>query len=342
MRFYQKKLFSVLLAIVGASLSAEESGEQRDKVYAKVRAHLMLEFTAIDDTERSSAAWIKQNLGASDEQIRKAMMDIHREAVLTHSNAPEQDSRSLSRMRLEGAIRELWGCADSQTKDFLLDYAASRENDAQIRSLAVSSYLRVADAEEARDILLRFLVGENQMDLGGRSSICRHAQTAFMDADAAKRTAILESLYVALSREENKCNFHVYDDILSELSSDYVHSHQRLAILEKLIDAPPLCKADEFVMPNLTKKLKELQKTKRTTNINTNLSALKERDFNQPLPEEERFALEMPPDAPDAGGTDQEEPAETRCKGVYPLAAVAGLLAVTALWFVFRRKRGSV
>lgn len=118
MRFYQKKLFSVLLAIVGASLSAEESGEQRDKVYAKVRAHLMLEFTAIDDTERSSAAWIKQNLGASDEQIRKAMMDIHREAVLTHSNAPEQDSRSLSRMRLEGAIRELWGVRRLSNKGF--------------------------------------------------------------------------------------------------------------------------------------------------------------------------------------------------------------------------------
>ncbi|HRR35363.1 MAG TPA: hypothetical protein P5026_14800, partial [Kiritimatiellia bacterium] len=68
----------------------------------------------------------------------------------------------------------------------------------------------------------------------------------------------------------------------------------------------------------------------------------KERDFSQPLPEEERIALEMPPDAPHAGGTAQEESAETRRKWLCPLAAVAGLLAVFVLWFVLRRKRGSV
>ena len=88
-------------------------------------------------------------------------------------------------------------------------------------------------------------------------------------------------------------------------------------------------------------RLEAMRKLKVLSSINTNLSALKERDFSQPLPEEERIALETPPNAPDATDAAQEKPAKTRCKGGYPLAAVAGLLAVTALWFVFRRKRGS-
>ena len=83
----------------------------------------MREFTAIDDTERTTASWIRQNLGADDEQIRKVMMDIYREATLAYRSAPDKDSRPLSRMRLEGVIRELGGCADDQTKGFLMDYA---------------------------------------------------------------------------------------------------------------------------------------------------------------------------------------------------------------------------
>jgi hypothetical protein len=285
----------------------------------------------------------KELSAVTDEQLHRVLMDIYREAenkllALT----PDTEEWNYNLGLVDGVIRWLPKCKGIPVKDSLLAYATSEEKHRHTKQTAILSYLRVADAEETRDVLLRFLVGENRMDLGSRSSICRYAQTAFMEADAAKRAAILESLYVALSREENKCNFHVYDDILSELSGDYVHSHQRLAILEKLIDAPPLCKADEFVMPNLTKKLKELQKTQRTTNINTNLSALKERDFNQPSPEEERIALEMPPDALNTTDAAQEKSTETGRKSFYALAAIAGLLGVLALWFGLRRKRGSV
>jgi|LSQX01.2.fsa_nt_gb hypothetical protein len=102
-----------------------------------------------------------------------------------------------------------------------------------------------------------------------------------------------------------------------------------------------MCKADEFVMPNLANKLKELRKTRRTTNISTNLSALQERDFSQPLPEEERIALEMLPETPAVVGTAQEKPSRGAHKGIYAVAAVAGLLAAFALWLGIRRKRGS-
>ena len=350
------KFFHVCLVVLLAFRMSEAAAQNMDtdserarKVWTEhfrddenLRNDLLDEFTATDGADWEGIDKLTRCYSVSEDRLRSAAMSLFEEATnLSSDGASHKDGVPL-RLLANNALFLLGKYADNATKSFLLNLAADKSKDGVLRTVAVSSYLHAADAEEARDILLRFLVGDDRMDLGGRTSICSHAQTAFMEADAAKRAAILESLYVALSREENKCNFHVYDDILSELSSDYAHSHQRLAILEKLIDAPPLCKADEFVMPNLTKKLKELQKTQRTTNINTNLSALKERDFNQPSPEEERIALEMPPDAPDTTDAAQEKSTETRRKGLYPLAAVAGLLAVFVLWFVLRRKRGSV
>ena len=151
----------------------------------------------------------------TDEQLHRVLMDIYREAenkllALT----PDTEEWNYNLGLVDGVIRWLPKCKGIPVKDSLLAYATSEEKHRHTKQTAILSYLRVADAEETRDVLLRFLVGENRMDLGSRSSICRYAQTAFMEADAAKRAAILESLYVALSREENKCNFHVYDDIL--------------------------------------------------------------------------------------------------------------------------------
>jgi len=261
----------------------------------------------------------KQN-AVSDEQLHRVLMAVYRE---TGDNrpalTPQSDEWKRNQGIAESVVRWLPKCGNVPVKDFLLDHMTAKEADGHIRQQAILAYLRVANAEEAKNILLRFLIGEDRMDLGGRSSICRYAQTAFMDADAAKRAAILESLYVALSREENKCNFHVYDDVLSDLSSDYANSRQRLAILQKLINAPPLCKADESVMPNLTAKLKELQKTRRTTNINTNLAAVMPRDV-PPVAE--------PPAAP-----------PPRSRLAVPLAVGAGLLAALALLGAFFRRR---
>jgi hypothetical protein len=95
-------------------------------------------------------------------------------------------------------------------------------------------------------------------------------------------------------------------------------------------------------MPELEEKLREIEKANLHTTINTNLSALKERDFSQPLPEEERIALEVPPNAPDTTDAAQEKPSQTRREGLCPITAVVGLLAVIVLWFVLRGKRGSV
>jgi len=187
---------------------------------------------------------------------------------------------------------------------------------------------------------LRFLAEGDRMDSQSRSTIIWSTLMVYQDATAEKKRAIVESLCVALAGEDHKWLFRVYDDVLCQISPHYRHSLQRRDILARLVKAPALCKADDYAMPELEEKLREIEKANLHTTISTNLSALKERDFSQPLPEEERIALETPPNAPDATDAAQEKPAKTRCKGGYPLAAVAGLLAVFVLWFGLRRKRG--
>ena len=123
------------------------------------------------------------------------------------------------------------------------------------------------------------------MNSQARSSICEHARTAFMTADAEKKAAILESLYAGLSIEDSKWLFSVYDDFLCLFSNQYADSHQRLAILQRLINIPSLCKADDYAMPELQEKLKVLQKSHLYSNISTNLAVLKSRDFNLSPPE---------------------------------------------------------
>jgi len=225
----------------------------------------------------------KDSSAVMDEQLHRVLMNLFREAeVKLSALTPKTEEWNHYKVIANGVIRWLPKCGEIPVKDFLLDYAASNKNDSWLRQTAIFSYLRVADAEEAKDALLRFLVGDDRMDSQARSSICWDARTAFMEADARKRSAILESLYVALAREDNKWLFRVYDNILCELSHHYADSHQRLAILLRLINSPSLCKGDETAMPWLLEQQKVLQKKRLTTNISTNLAVLESTDFSLP------------------------------------------------------------
>jgi len=266
---------------------------------------------------------------------------MHAALTAIYREAETREGKEARDLRVR-AVLWLGVCSDDATKAFLLEVAADEAKGGFLRTTAISSYLRVADAEETKKVLLRFLAEGDRMDSQSRSTIIWSTLMVYQDATAEKKGAIVESLCAALAGEDHKWLFRVYDDVLCQISPHYRHSLQRRDILARLIKAPALCKADDYAMPELEEKLREIEKANLHTTINTNLSALKERDFSQPLPEEERIALEMPPDAPHAGGTAQEESAETRRKWLCPLAAVAGLLAVFVLWFVLRRKRGSV
>lgn len=332
------------------------------KLYATLLAAILLNFHVIpvvagmDDARLKE--WLKSGLfelllwrdfdikasGVTDEQFYRVLMELYREAedkwpTLT----PDTDAWRHNLLVVEGVLGCLPMCGEWADKTFLMDVAADTSKDVFLRTIAIGSFLRSADAKEARYALVRFLIEEGRLDSQARSSILEHAHTAYQEAGSGKKRAILESLYVSLANEDSKWLFRVYDRILSRLSQQYANSEQRRYILKRLIYAKPTCKADEYAMVGLENMLRELDKTNLYTTINTNLSVLKERDFNQPLSEDERIAIKVPSDAPDAGGTAHEDTPRTRRNSLYALGgAAAVILAASALWLGFRSRRGTV
>lgn len=280
------------------------------------------------------AIWFRKEAGnPSDERMHAALTAIYREAETREG----KEARDL-RVR---AVLWLGVCSDDATKAFLLEVAAGTSKDGFLRTTAISSYLRNADAEEAKGALLRFLVGPDRIasDMD-RSGVYPVANTAWEESSPEKKLAICEALQVGLAHESTHWVFCSGDRWLCGMSTKYARSEERLAMFERMY-ATPVPDGDLFDRQSLVPQIEMLRKLKKHTSVNSNLVTAIAHDFSQPLPEEERIALETPPNAPDATDAAQEKPAKTRCKGGYPLAAVAGLLAVTALWFVFRRKRGS-
>jgi len=284
----------------------------------------------------------KELSAVTDEQLHRVLMDIYREAenkllALT----PDTEEWNYNLGLVDGVIRWLPKCKGIPVKDFLLAYAASEEKHHHARQAAILSYLRVANAEEARDILLKFLVGKDRMGEYDRSSIYRYPRIVWDTVSPEKRAAMFNALCEAAAVESVQWAFDECDSQLIAMCPAYRDSLQRKGMLKRQLSVP-FPKYYSELKEKMEKEVERLEKLKKHTSINTNLATAIARDFNQPLPEEERIALEMPPDAPDTTDAAQEKSTETRRKGLYPLAAVAGLLAVFVLWFVLRRKRGSV
>jgi hypothetical protein len=253
---------------------------------ASLKSNLISDFTAEESRNWKEANEFKTHFAIPDDQLHRVLMDIYRKATEKRVSVVADSREGIDNRRtIEGVISWLPACPSTETKTFLIDFAANGKEVSQLRSTAIASYLRLADPEESKNVLLRFLVEADRMDSQARSSICQHAWTAFMDASPEKKAAILESLYAALSHEDNKWLFRVYDDILCKISKKYANSNERLAILQRLINATSLCKADDYAMPELQEKLKALQKIRLSTNISTNLAALKARNFNLPQPD---------------------------------------------------------
>ena len=248
---------------------------------AKLKAEL-LRFLPINGRfDFKEFPWFKKTFEVQDEVLRPVLLEIYKESRKKDLSDPNNHLDWLRTMR---SLTGLGICADNNTKQLLLSLATEVSDVRDMRMRSLAAYLQTADPEEAKNALIRFLVEGERMDSQTRSSICRYALAAFKDASPEKKAAILESLYAALSREDNKWLFRVYDDILCKISKEYANSHQRLAILKRLINAPSLCKVDDYAMPELQEKLKVLQKMRLYTNINTNLTTLNGRDFNLPLP----------------------------------------------------------
>lgn len=169
----------------------------------------------------------KQN-AVSDEQLHRVLMAVYRE---TGDNrpalTPQSDEWKRNQGIAESVVRWLPKCGNVPVKDFLLDHMTAKEADGHIRQQAFLAYLRVADAEEAKDVLLRFLVGEDRMDLE-RLSVYGFARVVYDKADSPeKKAAILAALAVAAAKEEGKIRFMKVDGILAERSAAYRHSIER-------------------------------------------------------------------------------------------------------------------
>ena len=310
----------ILLAITALSACGQAAWPPDDN---QLKAYLMGEFIAFEGYDRAITRRLKDG-GVTDEQLRRVLVSVYAEAEAAHEQAKDQYERMVSTLRRENAIYELGVCADAETKGFLLDVAADATKDDFLRTIAVSSYLHIADAQEAKEILTRFLVGNDKMDSDSRSSILRHAHTVYIEADLEKKRAIIESLHVTLANEDAKWLFRVYDNILSRLSQQYADSRQMRDILKRLINATPTCLADELALPDLKARLTQLQKFTPITNITTNLKAINSRDFSQPPPGGDAVAADASP----ASHLPPHAPAATPLRGFW-LYAIGGVVVLS-------------
>lgn len=259
----------------------------------------------------------KQN-AVNDEQLHRVLMAIYRETEDTRpALTPQSDEWKRNQGIAESVVRWLPKCGNVPVKDFLLDHITAKNADGHIRQQAILAYLRVANAEEAKNVLLRFLVGEDRVDLE-RLSVYGFARAVYdKSGSPEKNAAILAALAVAADKEEGKIRFMKVDGILAERSAAYRQSSERLAMLERHSQEPPT--ANLYTDRDLKAALAESQNYKRHTSINTNLAAVMSRDV-PPVAE--------PPAAP-----------PPRQRLAVPLAVGVGLLAALALLGVFFRRR---
>ncbi len=282
----------------------------------------------------------KELSAVTDEQLHRVLMEIYREAEdKLQTLTPDTEEWNYNLGLVDGVIRWLPKCKGIPVKDFLLAYAASEEKHHHARQAAILSYLRVANAEEARDILLKFLVGKDRMGEYDRSSIYRYPRIVWDTVSPEKRAAMFNALCEAAAVESVQWAFDECDSQLIAMCPAYRDSLQRKGMLKRQLSVP-FPKYYSELKEKMEKEVERLEKLEKHTSVNTNLATAIARDFNQPLPEEGRIALETPPDAPDTTDAAQEKSTETGRKSFYALAAIAGLLGVLALWFGLRRKRG--
>ena len=352
------KTYRVVLILVACLLVCKTvlSSEDEDAVVQKHRIEfqnpeklkhqLISMFSSLDGVDRQGIERLKQRFDISDNIMRSVAMEIYEEslvAVKEKRTDGVDGGLNTYRQQVAGALFCLGLSVDQSTKQMLVAIVTDSATESSFRRQAISSYLLAADPEEAKNVLLRFLVEEDRMDSQERSTICDYARMVFNDANPEKKEAILSVLFVALSREDNKWLFRVYDEILCKISKQYANSHQRLAILRRLINAPSLCKADDYAMPELQEKLKVLQKMRLYANINTNLTTLKGRDFNLPLPVSATNEVnETAPEStePKAGGENMQIK-KTNSIGVLSLiGGVSVLILGFGFWKLARRRTG--
>ena len=223
----------------------------------------------------------KESFGITDDTLRTALMGIYQSVQHLGGESVQMDEpleRFEDRRRLLHATQWLGYCADDATKRLLLDIANDDTNDNTYRTFAVIASVQCSDAQEVRDVLVRFLV-----DMRVTPYITYLYVTRVHDAakeDSPKREAILATLMVVLAREEDKNYFALMDKWLAERSKEYATSSQRLAMLQRMSKLPP--SPFSYTDPDIKAALKSFRFRLFKTNVSTNMTELMARDFSKP------------------------------------------------------------
>lgn len=196
---------------------------------ASLKAWLLQGFIGTECTHgitRPQLRYFRTHCSVSDEQLHRVLMAIYQDT----DNMPKPvTSDAKKRDDIEaGVVYLLSECGNMPVKDFLLNYASSREKNPKAREFAVSSYLCVANAEESKNILLRFLVNDERMAPVSRNGIYCFARESYESSGSPeKKAAILAALTTAAEKEEDNAQFMQVDRILSEIDDGYRQSYKR-------------------------------------------------------------------------------------------------------------------
>ena len=212
----------------------------------KAKEFLTDEFAASHALWQSEIPLFKMKFDVQDEIIRPLLLDILRESAQKVGwETPlswQDDSMDViaDKRRLYGAIAWLGACADEPTKKLLLDIAMDGTKDTFYREPAVwACLLYHADAQEIKNILIRYLVEANK-ESRLHNVIYAFAEEAYRaTTDEMKREAILASFSVAVAQTKNKWAFERLDNFLTQNSKEYAESSQRKAALQQMNLQPP-------------------------------------------------------------------------------------------------------
>lgn len=307
---------------------------------ANLKSYLRGEFGSVEGSDWEGAEQFKTEFSVSDERLREAVMSVYADAEEARAVASLRGEKSPTDQVANNALLWLGACADVKTKGFLLGVATDESKDSVLRRCAISSFLRAADAEQAKQALIRFLTGEDRVDAMMRLSVYEYARMAYDKASADKRQAIAAALFVAAAHEEGKIEFMEADRILSVRSDAYRQSRERLTLLERHSLEPPT--SNLYTDRDLKAALSEARRVRTRTRISTNLDLLGNWNPGQPLPQTNGTSVDITvpsrealPAPPPSNGDAKWTSARILCIGGASVLAIAA----GSVWMARRRRR---
>jgi len=328
MKSFTRIVFVCLLAVVASAARGMDDAKLKEWLSGNFIAPESMRWEEIDE--------FKKGFSVTDEQLYRKLMGMYREAENKWATlTPKTPEWNRNSRTIEGVLSWLPKCGDIPVKEFLMSYATTKENDSWLRESAILSYLREANAEEAKNALLGFLVEGDRMDNMARLGLYSYARSTYDAASPEKQAAILAALIAAANKEEGKIEFMKVDKILAERSAAYRRSRERLAMLERHGLEPPT--TNLYTDRDLKAALEESRKYKSHTSITTNLSSLKTRNFNLPqLALATNDAIATVDDHPVTG--EKSDSDTRRSVGTYVFFGLTAiLLLVVGAWKLSRR-----